>query len=65
MGLENSLYIREIREAIQIADSELDREIELSKIIFPEASYSEQTSDLNQQRLQATQNAQPAIGAIS
>lgn len=65
MSLENSLYIKEIREAIQFADTELKRETELSKIIFPEATFSEETSNFNQQRLQATQNAQPAIGAIS
>jgi acyl transferase domain-containing protein/NAD(P)H-dependent flavin oxidoreductase YrpB (nitropropane dioxygenase family) len=65
MGLESSLYFSEIREAIELTNKKLNRELTLDKLIFPEASFNKEKSHYHNQRLKATQNAQPAIGAIS
>jgi len=65
MGLESALYLREVREAIELASSIVDSEISLDKLIYPDTSYNEEAVKEKTERLRATQNAQPAIGAIS
>ena len=65
MSLENSIYFEEIRDAITYADASEQNENDLEKIIFPESTFNEVDSENNNKRLRATENAQPALGAIS
>lgn len=65
MALENTLYFKELREVIDFANSKLNGHIKMDKLLFPKASYSREATDYWQDKLRATENAQPAIGTIS
>lgn len=65
MALENTLYFKELREAIDFANAKLNGVIKMDKLLFPKASFSKETTDYWKDKLRATENAQPAIGTIS
>lgn len=66
MGRELSLYFREMQRALEQADSLLtDLPTQLSHVIYPRDSVSNQDNRKHQQRLAETRFAQPAIGTIS
>tara|TARA_B100001063_G_scaffold61836_1_gene55977 strand:- start:594 stop:7502 length:6909 start_codon:yes stop_codon:yes gene_type:complete len=65
MALENTLYIKELRNVIELANTNLKGNVKMDKLIFPKASFSRETTDCFKNKLTATENAQPAIGTIS
>ena len=65
MALETTLYFKELREVIHLANAKLNGKIKMDKLLFPKASFSQETTDYWQDKLRATENAQPAIGTIS
>lgn len=65
MGLENTVYFKELREVVEMANSSLNGAIKMDKILFPKASFKQETTDYWEDLLRATENAQPAIGTIS
>jgi acyl transferase domain-containing protein/NAD(P)H-dependent flavin oxidoreductase YrpB (nitropropane dioxygenase family)/NAD(P)-dependent dehydrogenase (short-subunit alcohol dehydrogenase family)/acyl carrier protein len=65
MARENTLYFKELREVIDLANDKLSGDIKMDKLLFPKASFSQETTDYWQDKLRATENAQPAIGTIS
>lgn len=64
MGKEASLYLESLRNALTQVDA-LDRLKPLSKIIYPPTAFNTELKAQQASELKATQNAQPAIGAIS
>lgn len=65
MARENTLYFKEIRKVIDLANDRLKGEIRMDKLLFPKASFNKETTDYWEEKLRATENAQPAIGTIS
>lgn len=65
MARENALYFKEMRDAIELANDQVNGEIRMDQLIFPSASFSQETIDYWEDKLRATENAQPAIGTIS
>ena len=65
MAQENTLYFKELREVIDLANDQLNGAIKMDKLLFPKASLNQETTDYWQDKLRATENAQPAIGTIS
>ncbi|MFT5567143.1 MAG: acyl transferase domain-containing protein [Glaciecola sp.] len=65
MGRENTLYFKQMRDVIELANDKLDADIKMDKLVFPKASFNKETTDYWEEKLMATENAQPAIGTIS
>ncbi len=67
MARENALYIPQMREALEFTNQMItgDNDGLFSATIYPPTAWDENISSQQQQRLTATQNAQPAIGTIS
>lgn len=63
---EISLYFREMRQAIELADAELQEQQShpLSQSIYPPSAYTPETEQEHKQQLTHTETAQPAIGAV-
>ena len=65
MALETTLYFKELREAVNLANTKLNGSIKMDKLLFPKASFNQESIEYWQDKLRATENAQPAIGTIS
>ena len=67
MGREPALYLAPIREALELADAELQLQYErrLSSFVFPSAAFEIGAENRQRQDLAHTHRAQPAIGALS
>jgi acyl transferase domain-containing protein/NAD(P)H-dependent flavin oxidoreductase YrpB (nitropropane dioxygenase family)/acyl carrier protein len=66
MAREVALYFKEMRQALEFADQQLQSQLPklLSQFIYPPSAYSEADEVRNQQQLTDTRIAQPAIGAV-
>jgi len=65
MARENTLYFKELRAVIDLANDKLNGSIKMDKLLFPITSFNQETTDYWQNKLRATENAQPAIGTTS
>ncbi|XYH92965.1 SDR family NAD(P)-dependent oxidoreductase [Sorangium sp. So ce1128] len=67
MGREVALYFAELRDALELADRQLEGVLRdrLSRFILPPAAFSEAARERQRRELTATRIAQPAIGVIS
>lgn len=67
MGREVALYFAEVRQALEVADWQLQAQLPepLSQLIYPPAAYNDATENEQIERLKTASIAQPAIGAIS
>lgn len=63
---EVSLYFREMRQAVELADIQLQDQLSqpLSQYIYPPSAYSPEQEQQHKQQLTDTCIAQPAIGAV-
>ncbi len=67
MGREVTLYLNELRQALEFADATLWSEFPqpLSQMIYPPASFSEEQTQEQEQALRGTGVTQPAVGALA
>jgi acyl transferase domain-containing protein/NAD(P)H-dependent flavin oxidoreductase YrpB (nitropropane dioxygenase family)/acyl carrier protein len=67
MAREATLYFKEMREAIKVADRQLQGSFpkRLSQFIYPPSAYSDAEEARQRDELKATQIAQPALGAMA